>query len=314
MTEDPISEIDSTLAEELPGLEKNPDSPIDENKREDMIRLLRHAADELGKAPTYREFDSLNLEVSSNVISKEFGTWNEAKEAAELETWQRGTVREINETYFQSINSPKKAYWFGTIFATSSLRPQPKGGKYALVLGRTEDKAYFITEFADAIESDYPINWTHGNKSDKQQVRLAISNPTFIDHLLNAGYPDPEDDPGRFPSIKDKYLPSFLRGFLESSGYFRTDGWHVTVANSQRGEQIQEWFEQFGAKRPTVSQVSSGAIVVHVVNNFDIKAIFESLWPDLLETEPSWEPYPQKILQYLESEYPYPENLSYLDG
>lgn len=313
MSEDHLSEIDSILAEELPDLEQEDRSTVDKNQREDLIQLLQYAADELGKSPTVREYNSLDFEVSADVISNVFGTWNEAKEAAGLETWQRGTVRNIDETYFQSIDSIEKAYWFGTVLATSSLQPQPKSDKCALVLGRSEDKKYFVTEFADTVESDYAINRYDLNKSDKRQVQIIISNPTFVEHLLNAGYPGYDDDPGGFPEIDDEYRAAFLRGFLESSGYFSTGGWKVVVPNVQRAKTLQKWFEQYGAKRPTMSQ-KSDKYVVRVSNSFDIRAVFESLWPDILNTEPSWRPYVRKILRHLESEYPYPENLSYLSG
>jgi hypothetical protein len=162
------------------------------------------------------------------------------------------------------------------------------------------------------VDSEYSISWRPQNKSNKQQVQLQITNPNFVKHLIDAGYPEPDDESGKFPVISDEYCASFLRGFLESNGYFSTSGWQITVANLQRGEMLQEWFEQYGAKRPTISALDDESVFVRVANPFDIKAIFESLWPDILQTEPSWKPYPKKILQHLESEYPYPENLHYL--
>ncbi len=54
--------------------------------------------------------------------------------------------------------------------------------------------------------------------------------------------------------------------------------------------------------------------MVRVSNVFDIKSVFETCWPDGVSTEPSYTPYPRKILDYLNSEYPYPENVDYLDG
>lgn len=314
MSEDVNPTIESVIEDKIRSLESDTDTTANESKKEEIIQHLQHAADELNKSPTVREFNSLNLEVTSDVVTNIFGSWNEAKKAAGLKTRQRGTVRNINETYFKSINSSEKAYWFGAIFATSSLRSQPTGENYVLSLGRVEDKAYFITKFSDAVESDYSISWNKQDKSDKQRAQLLISNPTFIEYLLKAGYPKPGDEQGGFPDIDDEYRPSFLRGFLESNGYFTTNGWNVTVSNLQRGETLQEWFEEYGAKRPTLSQVSRGDFVVRVANPFDIRAVFESLWPNIIETKPSWEPYPRKILQHLESEYPYPENISYLDG
>jgi hypothetical protein len=313
MSEDHFSEIDSMLAEELPDFEQDSDISISESTREDMIQLLRYAAEELGKSPTLREFNSLDLDVSADMISNSFGTWNEAKEAAGLEAWQRGTVKNIDETYFKSIDSQEKGYWFGAILATSSLQPQPKGDNYMLNLGRVEDKSYFVTAFAEAINSNYSLSWHDSNKTDKRQIQLMISNPKFSKWLLEAGYPEPGEDTGEFPSVDNSFREEFVRGFLESSGYFSTSGWSIITSNLARAEALQDWFKKYGAKRPTISERHNGDIVVRVANVFDIKAIFESLWPDVLETEPSWKPYPQKILNHLQSEYPYPENLQYLD-
>lgn len=314
MSEDHLSKIDSILADELSGLDLDSNVPVGEKKREDMIQILQFAADELGKSPTVEEFNSLGLQVSADEVRYIFGTWNEAKEAAGLETWQRGKVRNINETYFEVIDSLEKSYWLGALLATSSVRRQPNESDYVLVLGRVEDKAYFVTEFADVVGSDYSLQWHKQNKSNKQQIQLQISNQLFIEHLFNKGYPRPGDEKSGFPAVDAEYRTAFLRGLLESSGYFTTNGWNIVVANHQRSETLQNWFEQYGAKRPTVSQEASGKIVVRVTNAFDISAIFESLWPDILETDPSWRPYPEKILRYLESNHPYPENLSYLDN
>jgi hypothetical protein len=314
MSEDSRSGIDSTPADEMPDIEGDPGASTNQSKRENMIRLLQYAADELGKSPTMEEFGSLDVDVSADTIKYTFNTWNEAKEAAGLEVCKRGrgTVRSINETYFESIDSPKKAYWLGALLATSSIQPQNNAEGCALSIGRVEDKAYFVTEFADEVDSEYSISWRPQNKSNKQQVQIQITNPNFVKHLIHAGYPEPDDEPGQFPVISDEYRAPFLRGFLESNGYFSTIGWQITVANLQRGEMLQEWFKRYGAKRPTISALDDESVVVRVANPFDIKAIFESLWPDILQTEPSWKPYPKKILQHLESEYPYPENLHYL--
>lgn len=299
------------LAEELPEREENHRDPVDSDKREHIIELLQHAAEELGKSPTLQEFDSMKFELSGNAVIYAFGTWNEAKEAAGLGTSQQQTTTAINETYFREINTVEKAYWLGTLFATSSLNVPNNTDNPQLQIGRSEEKAFFVTEFSEAIESDYKTYRYEDRKSDNLQYNHGISNSVFINHLRNAGYPDPDEEPGDLPSFEEPYRSTFLRGFLESNGYF-SNGWNVVVENIERAETLQHWFEEYGAKRPTVSETVSSGTVVRVSNAFDIRAIFDSLWPDVLETEPSWKPYPEQVLQHLESEHPYPENVSYL--
>jgi len=308
MSDDPIKGAQRNSSEPIG--EKSND--VSKREKEKMLRRLQQAAEELGKSPTIREYRSLDFEISADDIKRGFGTWNEAKEAANLKTVQRGTIREINEEYFKTINTLEKSYWLGTLFGTSSLQAQEKGTNHALRLGRVEEKGYFVTEFAKAVESGYPIGRHDRNESGKVQVHLQISNPEFVDHLRNTGYSASEEDAGGFPEIDERLHVPFVRGFLESSGYFSVGGWNIKVANVERAEKLQNWFKEFGAKRPTISEDTTSGITVNVANVFDIRSIFETLYPDLLETDPCYVPYAEKIMEYLQEEYPYPENTTYL--
>lgn len=57
---------------------------------EDCIRALQEAAEEIGKSPTKAEYEELPITPSSTSIIRVIGGWNEAKEAAELETVPEG--------------------------------------------------------------------------------------------------------------------------------------------------------------------------------------------------------------------------------
>lgn len=54
---------------------------------EDCIRALREAANQLGKSPTKAEYEELGMTPSSTTVIRIMGGWNEAKEAAGLETF-----------------------------------------------------------------------------------------------------------------------------------------------------------------------------------------------------------------------------------
>jgi len=314
MSEDFIAEIDEILSEELPD---HPDDVTEytvAGRKQEMIDLLQYAADELGRSPSLRQFNELDLKTSGYVIETAFGTWNNAKREAGLEVYGVGegktATTPINKEYFKTIDSPEKAYWLGTLVASSALHVNPNT---QLKLGRVSEKAHFIRGFSQAIESEYQITIsqvTRQNNQQRERLQLSISNPTFIQHLLSAGYTAPDEEKGDFPNLQSNLRAPFVRGYLESSGQF-SNGWGLKFDNRTRAETLRDWFEDFGAKRPTVGH-SYGDPVTRASNPFDIKAIFETCWPDGVSTDPSFTPYPERILEYLRSEYPYPENVDYL--
>jgi hypothetical protein len=55
--------------------------------KQDCLNSLREAASELGHSPTREEYDNLGISPSKHTIRNRFGSWNRAKEAAELETY-----------------------------------------------------------------------------------------------------------------------------------------------------------------------------------------------------------------------------------
>lgn len=309
MSEEHISETDEVLREDRPEVPQN----LTDQRKDELIALLRHAADELGDSPTVREYDSLGLGTSSRTISKVFGTWNNAKDAAGLDPRKKGAAYvQINEDYFREIDSATKAYWLGTLIGRSSLHEQKISSNYTLHIGRVLSRRYFVEEFAAAIESGYRINYQQKNKPNEQDgLLLSISNPEFIATLIAAGYPRPNSKLTELPEMSEAYHPSFVRGYLESSGYFTTNGWQITAETMEWAEELRECFVRFGAKRPTTSEAGD-TFKVRASNVFDIRAVFEACWPDQRETTPSWRPYSKKVLDHLEAEYPYPENLPYL--
>jgi len=315
MSEDFIRELDGKLAEVLPDDLEDISETTPQKRKEEMIDLLQYAAEELGRSPSIRQFNSLDLKTSGYAIEEAFGTWNDAKREAGLETYEMGEGRRattsINEKYFKKIDSSEKAYWLGTLFATSTIQSEPNR---QLGLNRVSEKRYFIDGLSQAVESDYAISSfqvTQRDGQERERVQLVISNPTFIDNLLSNGYSGPEQDVESFPDLEKKFRPPFARGYLESNGHF-SNGWGVKFGSREPAETLQSWFNAFGAERPTIGE-SYGDPVTRVSNTFDVKAIFETCWPDVLDTEPSFTPYPDRILGFLQSEYPYPENLEYLE-
>lgn len=52
----------------------------------ECLDTLREAADRIGESPTKVEYEVLDVTLASVTIIRQFGGWNAAKQAAELET------------------------------------------------------------------------------------------------------------------------------------------------------------------------------------------------------------------------------------
>lgn len=314
MSEDRIQDLSNTLNEVLPEDPDQISDTLNTERKQKIIELLQLASEMVGQSPTAREYDALNIGITSKTISRVFGSWNEAKIAAGLELRKRGAAwTQIDEEYFRSINTPEKAYWLGTLFSRSSFGKNEETANYHLQITKVVEQDYFVTEFAKIIGSEYKIKkYQPRDSNESERIRMIISNQKFIEILISLSYPIPGEDVGGFPSIDQTYRSAFIRGYLESSGAFSQKGWNLSVKSAERAETLRDWFEQFGVKRVTVLTKESGTAIIRITNIFDIKTIFDTCWPKQLDTTPSWKPYPEKILQYLKTEYPYPDNISYL--
>jgi hypothetical protein len=79
MPKDHIAEVDAILSDALPDdIDEVSQETVADQREQEMIELLKHAKEELGKSPSMRDFESLGFETSAEVIEKTFGTWNNA--------------------------------------------------------------------------------------------------------------------------------------------------------------------------------------------------------------------------------------------
>ena len=113
MSEDHIAEVDALLADALPDdddVDEISQETVADQRQQEMIELLKNAEEQLGRSPSVQAFESLEFETSAYNIKRAFGTWNDAKRAAGLETYEQGSGgysrTEINEVYFKEIDTP----------------------------------------------------------------------------------------------------------------------------------------------------------------------------------------------------------------
>ena len=276
------------------------------------IEALNEAADQVGDSPTVIEYRELDITPSQTTIKEAFGTWNTAKQAAGLgiRSVEGQTTVNINEEYFETIDSEAKAYWLGCLFCHSSQQ----GGESAnrsLQLGRSVKKRHYVEGFADAVDSDYAINEYEGADSD--QVMTGIFNGSFINTLEKYGLDRSAKEIEEYPDIPNAYEPGFMRAVLENRGNVdsKSGGWNIRERSMKRAERVQSWADSLGVKRSNISQKENGSIMLYISNEFDAATVFEAAWPDGLDTTPTHTETAKMYATRIAEGHHYPENLSF---
>jgi len=129
---------------------------------------------------------------------------------------------EINEDYFKIIDTEKKAYFLGLMYADGCVmtRKNIELSKIALV---TEDD-YILEEFKKDTNATYPFFYYKRSKLNsnwKDVTEFTIGNKNFTKNLINLGCGFKKSNHLKFP--KEDILPlefrsHFIRGYFDGDG------------------------------------------------------------------------------------------------
>lgn len=137
----------------------------------------------------------------------------------------------FNDTYFDEINTPEKAYWFGFIAADGCIiddsneykSEQHKRLKIAL---RWSDNKHLI-KFRDCIQGNQPIKKKRSiNKNwniDTEECEIIIYSARIVNALEDKGLYPRKTYSLPFPTneiISKDLMPHYIRGFIDADGSF----------------------------------------------------------------------------------------------
>lgn len=131
----------------------------------------------------------------------------------------------FNFDFFEKIDSDKKAYWLGFMYADGSIEKQPKYGEQSFKLALQKEDEEILEKFNKDLESTYPIRYDYSkyNKNSNCQIQ-AILNPRkqkTVDDLKKLGCVENKSLILTFPTeeqVPKKYIYSFIRGYFDGDG------------------------------------------------------------------------------------------------
>jgi hypothetical protein len=201
----------------------------------DCIDSLKKAADTLGHSPSRPEYSSLDISPHHATISKKCGSWNEAKEKANLDTVGAGGTKGINESYFDEIDKPEKAYWLGFLYGDGSVHKSCKSIEVSLEV-QTSDRDV-IESYKEALESEHKI------RDGDKKCGLGFCTESLVSDLESHGLTRDKTNSNSLPGLTDDNLQaSFVRGLFDADGHWgEFSRFNITGSNKQRFEKMGDW-------------------------------------------------------------------------
>lgn len=122
----------------------------------------------------------------------------------------------INQYIFDEIDTEKKAYWLGFIFADGSI------SQNVFEIQLSEVDVHHLIKFKRFVEWINEIKF----KSSTNSARIAFRNKYFTNNLISMGVTENKSLTLSFPSnIPDELIRHFIRGYFDGDGCIHFRKW-----------------------------------------------------------------------------------------
>lgn len=122
-----------------------------------------------------------------------------------------GETLVYDRDYFQSIDSPEKAYWFGFLYADGSMSITDKQKSLRFLLSISDKEA--VEAFSKSI-GGVPV------RQYKEGVYVSLSSKKICDDVISKNMTFPKCNRTGIPDIPDEFFYSFLLGLFDGDGTF----------------------------------------------------------------------------------------------
>lgn len=141
---------------------------------------------------------------------------------------EKVTQYNVDEKYFEQINSADKAYWLGWLYADGYISEEE--GYFRLSL--QERDGYIVEKFKEDIQYDGPLVYKNLQKYAKEgqiiqnQRMLAVNRRKIVNDLVKLGCKQGKSLTCEFPTedqVPNEFLGDFLRGYFDGDGCIYTN-------------------------------------------------------------------------------------------
>jgi len=170
---------------------------------------------------------------------------------------------DVNSKFFKTIDTEKKAYWLGFLYADGYVRMKnDRSGELRLKLKQSDRN--HIELFNNHLNSNYPIKDITSKVivEDKEYnslcSSLSIYNTEIVQDLFDKGCVNNKTQKIRLPEINDNLMKHFIRGYFDGDGSISsnkkfTNNYTISmVSNKIFIKEIKKYLEEKIIIEPTI--------------------------------------------------------------
>lgn len=169
--------------------------------------ILKHYVED--KRSAYKIADILNLNRKTVYrVLKKHNVTRSLSEASMKYT--------CNEAFFSIINTEKKAYWLGVLFADGNI--SKNSSKSGSLFFSSKDKDW-VESFVKDINSSNTVKLETHNTFVKSKIwKIQITSKQLYDDLNNLGCTPVKSKTMLFPKLPKNLIHHFIRGYFDGDG------------------------------------------------------------------------------------------------
>jgi hypothetical protein len=121
----------------------------------------------------------------------------------------------LNEDYFENIDTKEKAYWLGFLYADGFIKVEKNGTRRIGISLHRKDEI-IINNFIQSICGNIDKKF---HRKDKDQFYILLSSKKMVNDLIKQGCVENKTKKFRFPKLDNRCLDlSFLLGYYDGDG------------------------------------------------------------------------------------------------
>jgi len=182
------------------------------------------------------------------------------------------------DDFFNVINTEKKAYWLGVLFADGNITK--KASKSGQIIFSSKDKEWVELFLLDVGSNNFP-NCEYQKLYKKYIWKAQITSAKMYNDLDNLGCTPTKTKTIKLPQINDSLIHHFIRGYFDGDGTvgvyknLKNNDWKILKSGFCSGSQkfIIDLLKVLPVKNKTIKQVKNCYITQHslrdTLNLFD---------------------------------------------
>lgn len=166
--------------------------------------------------------------MSYSEIAYNLGNYTERQVRGKINGLGLSKLRKFNNTYFQNIDTPTKAYWLGFLFADGYIICRPESRNYELGIELQAQDGYILQTLSNELGGIHKVAYKSSEKAfngyhyHTETSVLRIYSKQIVTDLMNHGVVPNKTNSEIFPRCS-QYLRDFVRGYLDGDGCIYID-------------------------------------------------------------------------------------------